>query len=62
MVAAVDRVCAAGKAAGTTVGMFLPRPSDVPAWREKGASFFLLGSDHAFLRVGAAEMLKAARG
>ncbi len=62
VVAAVDRVCAAGKAAGRTVGMFLPRPSDAPAWREKGASFFLLGSDHGFLRAGAAEMLKAARG
>jgi 2-keto-3-deoxy-L-rhamnonate aldolase RhmA len=53
VVAAVERVCAAGRAAGRTVGMFLARAADVGAWRAKGATLFLLSSDHAFLRSGA---------
>ena len=39
--------------------MFLARESDVPQWREKGASLFLLGSDHGFLLGGAAALAKA---
>ncbi len=62
VVAAVERICAAGRAAGRTVGMFLSRPADIALWREKGASLFLLGSDHAFMLSGAAELVKAARG
>lgn len=54
---AVDRILAAGKAAGVPVGMFVPRDSDVASWAAKGAQFFLQGSDHAFMRAGA----KAAR-
>jgi len=62
VVAAVERVCGAGRAAGRTVGMFLSRPDDIAAWRDKGASLFLLGSDHAFMLAGAAELARAARG
>jgi 2-keto-3-deoxy-L-rhamnonate aldolase RhmA len=62
VVAAVERVCAAAKAAGRTVGMFLSRPADIAAWRDKGASLFLLGSDHAFMLAGAADLVKTARG
>ncbi len=62
VIAAVDSVCEAGRRHGRTIGMFLARPSDVPEWRGKGASLFLLGSDHGFMTAGAAEMLKAARG
>ena len=54
VVDAVDRICAAGKAAGRTTGMFLGRVSDVPMWREKGASL-LCGHrgiiDHCLFRV-----------
>ena len=53
VVAAVERVCAAGVAAGKPVGMFLARVDDVPLWRAKGATLFLLGSDHGFLLAGA---------
>jgi 2-keto-3-deoxy-L-rhamnonate aldolase RhmA len=62
VVAAVERICAVGRQAGRTVGMFLGQAVDIPAWREKGASLFLLGSDHAFLLGGAAELVKTARG
>ena len=62
VVAAVERVCAAGRAQGRPVGMFLARTSDIPLWREKGASLFLLGSDHGFMLAGAAALMAAAKG
>jgi 2-keto-3-deoxy-L-rhamnonate aldolase RhmA len=61
VVAAVDAVCSAGQRHGRAVGMFLARESDVPVWVEKGASLFLLGSDHSFLLGGAQRLLAAAR-
>jgi 2-keto-3-deoxy-L-rhamnonate aldolase RhmA len=42
--------------------MFLARPGDAPQWREKGASLFLLGSDHGFLLAGATALIAAAKG
>ncbi len=56
VVDAVDRIVAAGKAAGRVTGMFLGRVSDVPMWREKGSSLFILGSDQDFLLQGAAKL------
>lgn len=53
VVAAVARVLAAGVTAGRSVGMFLPRLGDAPTWQARGASFFLLASDHDFIRAGA---------
>ncbi len=62
VIAAVDRVIAAGRRAGKPVGMFVPRDADVPGWRAKGATLFLQGSEHAFIRAGAAAMRRAADG
>ena len=53
VVAAVDLIVAACKRAGRVSGMFLSRTADVAAWRDKGASLFLLASDHNFIRSGA---------
>ena len=61
VIAAVERIVAACEAAGRPVGMFVSRTSDVAMWREKGATLFLLGSDHGFLREGA-KALRAAAG
>lgn len=58
VVAAVERICAAGLAAGKPVGMFLARVEDVPYWRERGACLFLLGSDHGFLLAGASDLMR----
>ncbi len=58
VVAAVERICAAGKAAGRTVGMFLSRTADIAEWRDKGASLFVLRSDHEFLLAGAAALAR----
>jgi staphyloferrin B biosynthesis citrate synthase len=61
VIAAVDRIVAACVAVGRPVGMFLSRTSDVAEWRAKGATVFLLGSDHGFIRDGA-KALRAAAG
>jgi staphyloferrin B biosynthesis citrate synthase len=59
VVAAVELIVAACVKAGRLVGMFLPRASDVGHWREKGVTFFLLGSDHSFMRAGASALIAA---
>ena len=59
VVAAVERICAAGRAAGIAIGMFLPRVGDVPQWRAKGASLFVLQSDQEFMLNGAARLAVA---
>ena len=56
VITAVDRVVAAAVAAGKTVGMFLARVEDVAYWRARGATLFLLGSDHTFLLAGARDL------
>ena len=61
VVDAVDRIVAAGKTAGRVTGMFLGRVGDVPLWRGKGASLFILGSDQDFLLQGAARLGDAVR-
>jgi len=61
VIAAVERVLAAGRSAGVPVGMFVPRDADVAGWRDKGARLFLQGSDHAFMRA-AAKGARAAAG
>ena len=60
VIAAVERIVAACVKAKRPVGMFVSRPSDVAMWREKGATLFLLGSDHGFVREGARVLRTAA--
>ncbi len=56
VMAAVADILAAGRAAGRTVGMFTPDLTEIPMWRHQGASLFLLGADHAFIRAGAVRL------
>lgn len=58
VVAAVERVCASGMASGKPIGMFLARIDDAAYWRGRGASLFLLGSDHGFLLHGANDLVR----
>jgi 2-keto-3-deoxy-L-rhamnonate aldolase RhmA len=60
VVAAVEAVCERGRHHGRRVGMFLARVEDAPLWQARGATLFLLGSDHGFLLAGAAELLRRA--
>ena len=56
VIEAVKHVLSAAQKAGRPSGLFTPRPADVALWRDHGASLFLLGSDHGFLRSGAAQL------
>ena len=62
VVKAVERICAAGQQAGMTVGMFLAQEADIPKWRERGASLFILQSDQEFLLAGAKRLAAAIEG
>jgi 2-keto-3-deoxy-L-rhamnonate aldolase RhmA len=52
----LDLIIAAAKNSGRPVGMFTSKPTDAAIWRDKGVSLFLLGSDHGFLKSGAASL------
>lgn len=56
VVDAVERIVSICVERRMPVGLFLARPADVPAWRTRGASLFLLGSDHGLMRSGAAAL------
>jgi len=56
VVEALDLIIAAAKNSGRPVGMFTSKPTDAAIWRDKGVSLFLLGSDHGFLKSGAASL------
>lgn len=59
---AIGRIIAAGKRAGVAVGLFVGDPAQIPAWREKGISMFVCGSDQALLRKSATQLKAAANG
>jgi len=54
---AVAKICDAGRGAGIPVGMFIPDINETGRWMVRGASLFLLASDHNFLLDGAAVMV-----
>lgn len=56
VIEAVELILSAAEHAGRSVGMFTPKAEDVPYWQERGASLFLLGSDHGFVRAGARQL------
>lgn len=56
VMAAVSDIIAACRKAGRTVGLFTPDLSELDMWREQGASLFLLGADHAYIRAGAIKL------
>ena len=53
---AVANICRTVSALNICIGMFTPDLNEISAWRELGASLFLLGSDHGFLKSGAANL------
>lgn len=57
VVAVVEDICKAAKAAGRRCGMFTSDVSELGKWQDLGASLFLLGSDHSFMLAGAATLL-----
>ena len=61
VVAAVERICAAGRAANVAVGMFVPQAGEAARWRAQGASLFILSSDQTFLIGGAKQLVAEVR-
>ncbi len=61
VIAATEKICTAAAAAGRRTGIFVPNTADIPFWLERGVSFFLMSSDHAFVKQGAAKLVAAAR-
>lgn len=59
VIEAATRVAEAGRRAGRAVGSFVGDLAELPFWRERGVSFFLLESDHTFLLRGAASLVAA---
>ncbi len=53
VIEAVSKICEVGARNGKIIGMFVPPTEDCAIWQAKGASFFMLASDHAFLLDGA---------
>lgn len=61
VVDAVERICEAGLRHGRAVGMFVGDHGELPRWRSRGVSFFLLASDHGFLLKGARALMDEVR-
>lgn len=58
VLAAIEGICEAARDFPPAVGMFTPNADEVPGWIDKGASLFLLGSDHGFMLAGANELAR----
>lgn len=61
VLAAVQDVCREGQHPNTAVGLFTANYDELPDWRERGASLFLLSSDHALAVDGANQLAKLIR-
>ncbi|MEL6474880.1 MAG: aldolase/citrate lyase family protein [Pseudomonadota bacterium] len=61
VIEAVEMICAKGREARVTIGMFTGDLAELPDWRGRGASLFLLGSDHSFMLAGASDLVAQAR-
>ena len=62
VVDAVKDICTTCAESGTAVGMFTPDISEIPMWRELGASLFLLSSDQSMLLAGANQLADSIAG
>lgn len=59
--AAVARIIEAGTRHGKAIGLFVGDAAQIPAWREKGVTLFVCGSDQALLRKAAAQTMSTGR-
>lgn len=53
VIEAVSEICRKGNERGRTIGMFTANLDEIDAWRGKGASLFLLSSEHSMILDGA---------
>ncbi len=57
VIKATEKICLAAEQADRRTGIFVPSVDDIPFWLERGVSFFLMSSDHAFIKQGAAALV-----
>ena len=62
VIQAAEKVCAAARANNRRLGIFVPDVDSIPFWRERGVTFFLMSSDHSFIKQGANKLVADARG
>lgn len=60
--AAIQKILDAAARAGRPVGLFVGDASHIPAWRKKGVTVFVCGSDQAMLRKSAAQVIQTGKG
>ncbi len=60
VIAAMESVCDAARRHQRRTGLFIPSADQIPFWLERGVSLFLMASDHAFIKQGAAGLHQAA--
>ncbi len=58
---AVNRIAAAAHEANKRLGMYVATPEEIPRFSGLGASWFIVGSDQAFLRKGARDAAASIR-
>ena len=58
---AIERIVSAARRAGISVGLFVGDPTRISAWRDKGVSLFVCGSDQALLRGSVGQLVSAGR-
>ncbi|MEM7018123.1 MAG: aldolase/citrate lyase family protein [Pseudomonadota bacterium] len=61
VIAACEKICRAAVDHNQKLGMFVPNIADVPFWAERGVTLFLMASDHAFVKQGAAALTDSVR-
>ncbi|MDA0339113.1 MAG: aldolase/citrate lyase family protein [Proteobacteria bacterium] len=58
---AVGKICAAGRGAGKTVGIFMPSPAEAARFQQLGVSLFIIGTDQSMLKTAARSMTNGFR-
>lgn len=61
VIAATEKICEAAQANNRRLGIFVPSVDDIPFWMQRGVSLFLMSSDHAFVKQGAAALVAASK-
>ena len=61
VVAAAEKICTAATLANRRLGIFVADAADISFWQERGVSLFLMASDHAFIKQGAARLVATAK-
>lgn len=56
-----EHICAAALHADRRTGIFIPDLNDLPFWRERGVSLFLLASEHGFIKQGVDHLLDSTK-